>query len=176
MKNIVLIGMSGVGKTSKGKHLAQKLNWDFVDTDQLIMERENTNIDDIFTKYGEDYFRNIESDVVKEVSKLNNTVISTGGGIVLKSENVENLRKGGFIFLLLGKINYMVDNLNKSKVIRPLLKDTSNLYEEIETLYKKREDLYLKSANKIIMVDNKTLDEISYEIIDFYDKHLSCSK
>lgn len=176
MKNIVLIGMSGVGKTKTGKYIANKLDYDFIDTDELIVSREGISIENIFDKYGENYFRNVESDIIKEISSLGSKVISTGGGVVLKKDNVENLRKNGFIFLLMGKIDYIYKNILKSSEKRPLLKKGSNLYEDIETLFKKRESLYINSADKIINVDNKSLDIISKEITEFYNELLSCSK
>src|SRR5690554_4149804 len=104
MKNIVLIGMSGAGKSDKGKYLAKKLGWKFIDTDEIIADKYKTSIDNIFCDFGEDYFRDIESDLIKEISSLNNTVISTGGGVVTRAINIDYLRQNGYIFLLLGKI------------------------------------------------------------------------
>ena len=78
MNNIVLIGMSGVGKTTVGKYIASQLSMSFVDTDEIIINRSGTTISNIFNKFGEEYFRDLEKQVVEEVSKYNDTVISTG--------------------------------------------------------------------------------------------------
>lgn len=170
MKNIVLIGTSGVGKKEKGKWIASSTNWGFVDTDSLIVERENMSIDDIFTRFGEEYFRDLEMKVIEEVSDLKNTVISTGTEVILRKENIEQLRKNGYIFLLLGNIQTMVNNLKKSSVIRPLFTDSFDLYGEVERLFKGKEDLYVLSSDAIIVVDDKSKQELSKEVLMEYQK------
>ena len=84
--NIVLTGFMGTGKSRIGQRLAKKLRMSYLDTDELIAEREKEKIPDIFEKKGEGYFRQLETQVAKEVALLNNYVISTGGGIVLRKE------------------------------------------------------------------------------------------
>ena len=170
MRNIVIIGMSGVGKNEVGKELAQKLHWDFLDTDQIIVEQKGISIDEIFQKYGEEYFRECESKVVSNVSKENNTIISTGGGVVLKEENIEKLRQNGYIFLLMGKIDTIVENLHNSTMNKPLLKDSLDLKEKVKSLFKSSEHLYLISSDCIVNIDDKSLDEITKEIIIEHEK------
>ena len=170
MKNIVLIGMSGVGKSEKGMYIAKMLGWKFIDTDELIVEKEKITIDDIFLNYGEEYFRNIESQIVENISKLENTVISCGGGIIIRQENIASLRRNGYIFLFLGKIQTIVNNLNRSSVVRPLLKDNLNLYNQVERLFKSREKLYHLSSDIIINIDDKNMDEIYKEVLLEYEK------
>lgn len=168
MKNIVLIGMSGVGKSRIGKNLAKKLNLNHVDTDELIIEREGINIEEIFRTKGEEYFRSVESLIIEEVSALENHIISTGGGAVLQKINMENLRENGYIFLLLGKIQTIVDNLKKSTTVRPLLNDKDKLYDNVENLFNSRKILYKSSADIIIEVDDKDDLEICSEILENY--------
>jgi shikimate kinase len=84
MKNIVLIGPSGIGKTTIGKYISKKLNIVQIDTDDLIEEKTSMSIKDTFDIYGEDFFRTIEVQVVKEIADKENILISTGGGIVLR--------------------------------------------------------------------------------------------
>lgn len=170
MRNIVIIGMSGVGKNEVGKELAQQLHWNFLDTDQIIVEQKGISIDEIFQKYGEEYFREWESKVVSDVSKENNTIISTGGGVVLKEENIEKLRQNGYIFLLMGKIDTIVENLHNSTMKKPLFKDSLDLKEKVNSLFKSREHLYLISSDCIVNIDDKSLDEIIKEIIIEYEK------
>lgn len=170
MRNIVIIGMSVVGKNEVGKELAQKLGWNFLDTDQIIVEQKGISIDEIFQKDGVEYFREWESKVVSDVSKENNTIISTGGGVVLKEENIEKLRQNGYIFLLMGKIDTIVENLHNSTMNKPLLKDSLDLKEKVNSLFKSREHLYLISSDCIVNIDDKSLDEITKEIIIEYEK------
>ena len=98
--NIVLIGLPGVGKTTLGKLVAEQFNKEFVDMDSLIVNKENMSIKEIFDKYGEEYFRNLESNLCMELESKNNLVISTGGGVILNKENVKSLAKNGLIIFL----------------------------------------------------------------------------
>ena len=86
--NIVLIGIMGAGKTTVGKILSERLNRTFIDTDDYVVKKNNMSIKDMFD-YGEEYFRKCESDTIKDVSRLQDVVISCGGGIVSKKENID---------------------------------------------------------------------------------------
>ena len=97
MAVIVLTGMPGAGKTTIGKILAKKLGKEFVDTDELIVQREKKTIPQIFDEVGEKGFRKIESDVVSDLGTVQNSIISTGGGAVLNPINVEILKENGVI-------------------------------------------------------------------------------
>ncbi|TJX16289.1 shikimate kinase [Tissierella creatinini] len=175
MKNIVLIGMSGVGKTEIGKILAEAMSKNFCDTDDLIEEKENLSISEIFEKNGEGYFRDVEHQVVNQISDKEDYIISTGGGVVLREDNIQVLRRNGYIILLMGKIDTIIENLNRSKVVRPLLKESQDLYKKVENIFMEREGLYLISSDIIIDVDNKKPSEISKEILMELDKFLSRS-
>lgn len=176
MKNIVLIGMSGVGKTQKGKYIARNMDWNFMDTDSLIVQQEGITIDHIFTKYGEDYFRNVESDLIKNISKLGNNVIAAGGGVILRKENMDNFRKNGFIVYLKGDILTIVDNLNRSRTVRPLLKGNDNLYKKVSDLYQSRESLYSSYSHITIDIEAKTPNDIYNEVIKAYNEYITCDK
>lgn len=97
--NIILCGMMGVGKTTVGVEIAKQTGRRWYDTDQMIVDRYG-KISDIFEYYGEEYFRRIETDIVKELAKKDNLVISAGGGLVLKSENNALLQENGKIVFL----------------------------------------------------------------------------
>ncbi len=99
-KNVVLIGMPGSGKSTVGRIIAKKLNLEFVDTDEIITLREKKTPAEIITQYGEEKFREIETEVIKEVSLKGGKVIATGGGAVLKEENQLYLKMNGVIFYL----------------------------------------------------------------------------
>lgn len=173
MKNIVLIGPSGVGKTTIGKYISSKLKIEQVDTDFIIEEKFSMSIENIFKKYGENWFRIKESNIVKEVSNKNNIVISTGGGVVINEKNLENLKSNGILFLLVGSIDTLTRNLMNSNKKRPLIgnNEYDEIYKKIKKMFFQRGELYIKSADYLISVDNKTIEEIGEEIISFYKKH-----
>ena len=134
------------------------------------------DINYIFNNYGEKYFRELEKLVISTLSKQKNTIISTGGGIVLNSINVEKLKKNGIIFFLKGNIKTIYHNISLSKASkeqRPLL-DENDLKNSIEKIYKEREDLYLSSGDYIISVDGKTVKEIGDEIIQIFNENNPC--
>ncbi len=100
MKNIVLIGMMGCGKTTCANLLSKKLDRPVLDTDALIVERENRSISDIFSSEGENYFRDLETAISGEIGEKSGFIIATGGGLPLRKENVAALRKNGIVFWL----------------------------------------------------------------------------
>ena len=95
MKNIILVGFMGTGKSAVGKKLAEKLKRDFLELDDSIEAKEKMLIKDIFEKKGEPYFRMVEKEVVKEASSRKNVVISAGGGAIMDEENLNNLKNSG---------------------------------------------------------------------------------
>lgn len=135
--NIVLMGMPGSGKSSVGNALARKMGRPFIDTDEVIIEREGLHTSKIIEQKGEEYFRDRETEVVNEVSKLQGYVIATGGGVVLREENMKALKQNGLIVFLDRNI------LNLSKDGRPL----SQGKDALQKLYKERIDLYTKYAD-----------------------------
>ena len=100
VKNIVLVGFMGSGKTTIATKLASRLKARYVSTDDLIVEREKRTINEIFTKSGEDYFRDVEGRVIKEISGQEGLVIDAGGGAVLREENMTNLKSNGVVICL----------------------------------------------------------------------------
>lgn len=165
LKNIVLIGMSGVGKTTIGKALSKALNRKFIDTDNLIELKMGITIDEIFSLYGEEYFRKLESQIIDELYRDENLIISTGGGIVLNNSNIIKLKENGIIILLESSIENIVNNIKNSNTIRPLINKEEDIYEKVKNMYNIRKDLYLFSSDFIIFVDNKSIDKIVYEIL-----------
>ena len=161
--NIVLIGISGAGKTVIGRALSYKLQMPFFDLDSFIEEKNKLSIPEIFSKYGEEYFRKLESEAVKFLStKCNNTIISTGGGVVLNEENMNLLKETGTVVYINRSLENILTKVNTNK--RPLLKTNPQLLYDI---YKKRHPLYLGYADIcVVNRENFTacVDEIS-EII-----------
>ncbi len=122
--NIVLTGFMASGKTQIAKELSKLTGYELVDTDELIEQKAGLSINDIFEKYGEDKFREIEHEIIIKVSKLDNAVISTGGGVVLNSDNVKSLRKNGVIINLAPDFDTILNRLNSARATRPLLKNS----------------------------------------------------
>ena len=140
-ENIVLTGMPGSGKSTIGKELSASLKKEFIDTDALIVEREKREISDIFATDGETYFRNVEKEVIKEVSLRKNVIISTGGGCILNPENIKNLKANGRIFFLDRKPEDLVPTDD-----RPLANEKSKIMK----LYEERLPIYQRTADYII--------------------------
>jgi len=162
-KNIVLTGYMGSGKTTASKELYKISGAITVDTDKLIEETEGMSISDIFKNYGEDYFRSLETKMAEKVSRLNGAVISTGGGIIKNSVNIEHLKKNGTVFFLNPDISEITKRLTGSKT-RPLIKNPEN----IRKIHEERLPLYKKYADFIIN-KNSTLESVG-EILEIAEK------
>jgi shikimate kinase len=163
--NIVITGFMCTGKTSVGKLLAEKLGYQFVDTDDLIEQRVGMKISDIFAVYGEPYFRDVETEVVKEVAKKDKFVISTGGGVVLRKVNMDELRKNGIIINLTAKPETIYNRLKNQPGVRPLLNKPDPMNEIIKLLLQREE--YYKNCDLRIETDNFTVEQIVQQILDY---------
>lgn len=162
MKNIVLTGFMGTGKTVVSKIISKKLGYKLIDIDSIIEKEQNMTITDIFKHFGETKFREIESDVIKRISDIENAVISTGGGAVLKEENLNNLKKRGIIFCLSATPETILKRTINNNT-RPLLQ-VENPLEKIKELLNIRRPFYEK-ADFIIDTENRSPFEIADEII-----------
>ena len=162
MNNFILIGFMGSGKTEVGKRLAKRLGYTFMDTDLLIEEKTGKSISDIFSKDGELFFRDIETLILTELSGINEHVISTGGGIVTKKENILLLKKTGFIIWLKASPETILKRVG-SETHRPLLK-VDNPLEKIKKLMSQREQSY-SEADLTIDTDGLEVEDIVNNII-----------
>lgn len=163
MKNIILVGFMGTGKTAVGKELAKRLKVKFVDMDDLIVEREGMRITDIFTKKGEPYFRSVEKEVAKELSGQSNLIIAAGGGVVIDEENVRNLKSNGIIICLTASPDKILQR-TKDYTHRPLL-NVSDPRTKISELLAKRADYYARADYQIDTTD-LTVDEVVKKIAE----------
>ena len=155
--NIVLIGYRCSGKTEVGKILASKLRRDFVDTDELIEENTACSIESIVSSKGWRYFREIERGLIGEVGSRDNLVIATGGGVVMDQENVDNLRRNGWIVWLNGNAGALKERMDRDQIsgkIRPSLTGAGPL-QEIEEVLRMRKPLYQEAYD--LAVDTTTL-------------------
>jgi len=146
--NVVLVGLMGAGKSTVGRELASYLGFSFIDTDDELERRMGVTIPVIFDVEGEDGFRLRETKVIADMPDQKNSVISTGGGVVLKSENREYLKSAGKIVYLSASADILYDRTKNSKK-RPLLQKT-DIKKTIEQLLSEREELYRNVADIII--------------------------
>lgn len=142
--NIILIGMPASGKSTIARAVCQITGQNLIDTDELIVEKYG-NISEIFKNKGEEYFRNAETQIIKEVAKQTGVVISTGGGAVLKKENVNSLKQNGLFYFLDRPLNELLPTDD-----RPLANDVN----KIKKLYNERIDLYKSLADITVKVTN----------------------
>jgi len=164
MKNIILVGFMGTGKSVVGKKLAAKLDKDFIELDDMIESKEKMSIKDIFEKKLEPYFRQVEKEAVKEAAKRENVVISAGGGAVMDEENFKNLKNSGIIICLKASPDTILKRTKNLKT-RPLL-NVSDPKKQIEELLKKREPYYNK-ADFSINTDDLTIEQVAARAMDF---------
>ena len=142
-KNIIyVIGLSGCGKSTISKCLAKKLGYSFYDTDSLIEESENMIINNIFSKFGEPHFRALETIALEKISKKENSVIATGGGIILSEKNRAILKDNGIIIFIDRTPKNITENININS--RPLLKSGK---DKLFKLHEERYELYKSLAN-----------------------------
>jgi shikimate kinase len=146
-KTIYIIGFMGSGKTTAGKKLASRLGWSFIDLDRKIEEKSGYTIPELFSKHGEDYFRNIESDVLKNLEYETNTVISTGGGTPCFGDNMEYMLSTGLTIYLKLTPGQLKSRLTDSSQERPLIKnlDCNNILAFIEEKLAYREKWYSRA-------------------------------
>lgn len=169
MKNIVLVGMMGSGKSTVGTILSKKLtNHNFIDIDELIQSKEKRSINEIFSMEGESYFRSIESEIARELSSLSSLIVSTGGGIIKDPENIKYLKENGLVFYLSANADCICERVKDSKG-RPLL-NVSNIKNTVDKLLNERVNLY-KTADYEIDTNLKSPEEIADEIIEIYTKN-----
>ncbi len=163
--NIVLIGMRGTGKTTIGNMLSQSLKRDFIETDELIAKKSGRTIADLVNTFGWNYFRDLESRVVQEVSLRSDAVISTGGGVIMRDENVNELKGNGFLVLLTANIDTMVRRLAHD-ADRPSLTAKQTMREEISEVLRLRKSQYKKACQVQIATDDQSLDAVVQKILE----------
>ncbi len=160
---MILIGFMGSGKSAVAKKLGDLLNWPILEMDELVLKKTNTkNMHEVFAKGGELLLRETEIAVAKECASIRDIVISTGGGVVLNKIILDYFKESkGKIHFLNASFQTIANRLAKDH-LRPLFKNKI----EAESLYQFRLPLYFKYADKVIEVDEKSVDEIAQEIID----------
>jgi len=158
----------GSGKSTVGKALSEKTGFTFIDMDDEIVKREGRSINDIFKDDGEEYFRNLETSLLKEYAASDEKIIlSTGGGVILREENVMLLKKIGKIFFLQADTDELIRRLS-GDTTRPLLKSSSKeeLQARIEKMIAERMPKYEKAYDVIVDTTGRTAEEISDNILE----------
>jgi shikimate kinase len=160
-KNIILTGFMGVGKTSVGTRLAKDLGFTFVDTDEQIEADQNITVTGIFSTFGEPYFRDVETRIIKQVLENENQVVSTGGGAVIRDENRRAFKENGVTLCLTAHPESIYDRI-KHETHRPLLQGENPL-ARIRELLDAREQFY-RQADFIIDTSERSVDDVISEI------------
>ena len=161
--NIFLIGFMGAGKSTISDYLKNVLAMDVVEMDQCIVERQEMSISDIFETYGEEYFRELETNLLIEMQSRSNVVVSCGGGVPMRERNVVEMKKNGRVVLLTAKPETILERV-KDNHDRPLLENNKNV-SFIADLLEKRRAKYEAAADIVVETDGKSELEICEELI-----------
>ncbi|AUZ05623.1 shikimate kinase AroK [Vitreoscilla stercoraria] len=161
--NLIFIGLMGAGKTTIGKCLAQRLGWQFYDSDQEIVKRSGVPISTIFELEGEASFREREHAVIQDLSAMKRCVIATGGGAILQAANRELLQASGTVIYLSTSIDCILKRTSQDKS-RPLLQ-VENPREQLEKLFQLRDPLYHEIADVIIETHTQPISAVVSQLI-----------
>lgn len=161
--NIVLIGFMGTGKSTVSELLKRRFAMEVVEMDQIIAKRQGMSISDIFATYGEEYFRDLETNLLIEMQSKKNMVISCGGGVPMRERNVIEMKKNGRVVLLTAKPETILNRV-KNNHDRPLLEGNKNV-DFIAELMEKRREKYQTAADIVIETDGKSGLEICEELV-----------
>ena len=161
--NILLIGFMGAGKSTVSTYLSKILASPQVEMDEEIVKKEGMSINKIFEEYGETYFRNCETNLLIELQKKNNQIISCGGGVALRDENVAEMKKNGKVVLLTASPEVILERVKDSDD-RPLLRGNKNT-EFISNMMEQRRPKYEAAADVVVNTDYKTVEEIAEESV-----------
>lgn len=167
MKNIVLTGFMASGKTVTGKRISEITGFDFFDMDEAIENKTGMEINKIFKIYGEKYFRDLESRRAEELSRKSNSVISCGGGVVLRKQNIEVLRKNGVIINLEPSEEVIKERLSAAAESRPLL--SAGDIEGALKRFSDRRPYYDNCDFKVRIELGRSVNDIAREIADIYN-------
>lgn len=169
MRNITLVGFMGTGKTTVGRKLAHKLGYKFIDSDEEIVREKGISVTQIFSEFGEPYFREVEMDVLKRLSCEQGLIISAGGGAVINAENVYNLRRSGPVVCLTATPESIYQRVRHSSS-RPLLMVEDPL-GRIKELLDMRAPFYAR-ADVTVDTSGLSADEVADRILELISEAL----
>ncbi len=162
--NIVLIGYRGTGKSTVGKLVAARLGRPMISTDAEIVKRAGKRIPEIVAQHGWDFFRDLESQVCRDLAKQKGLVIDTGGGAILRSENVESLKRHGILFWLTASVETITSRIG-GDTQRPSLTGTKSFVDEVQDVLRERTPKYQAAADHVIATDGRSIAQIADEIL-----------
>jgi shikimate kinase len=162
--NIVLIGYRGTGKSSVARILAARLGRELISTDKEIVQRAGRSVPEIVSQNGWEYFRDLESEVCREFADRDQLVIDTGGGAMLRSQNVEMLKRNGKLFWLTASVETIASRIG-GDTQRPSLTGTKTFLEEIEDVLRERTPRYHAAADYIIPTEGQSVDQLAQVIL-----------
>ncbi|MBA5871597.1 MAG: AAA family ATPase [Nitrospira sp. CR2.1] len=162
--NLVLIGYRGTGKSTVGKILARKLGRTVVSTDAEIVKRANLSVPDIVKQFGWDHFRDLESAVCRDVAAQDQLIIDTGGGAILRPENVEVLRKTGTLIWLTATVETITRRIG-GDTQRPSLTGTKSFIDEIREVLNERTPKYQAAAAHVVPTDGISSAQVADRIL-----------
>ncbi len=176
--NIVLIGFRGTGKSCVGRAIAYRTKRRFIDADDYLEQKVGKTIKEIFSEGGEERFRQIESEIIEELTLLDDVVIAAGGGAVLKEENVKNMKRNGFVVLLEADIETIHKRLIEDTEGQAQRPDLTNMkqYEEIRYLLEYRRPFYEDAADYRIDTTKLSVNQIAEKVISAFDAHVQARK
>ena len=157
--NIVLIGYRGTGKSTVGKLLARRLGRQFVSTDEEIVKRVKRTIPEIVAQEGWEYFRDLESEVCREFAGRDRLVIDTGGGAILRTQNVEALKKNGALFWLTASFETITKRIGRDNQ-RPSLTGSKSFVDEIQDVLRERTPKYQAASDHVITTDDRSIKQL----------------
>jgi shikimate kinase len=162
--NIILIGMRGSGKSTIARKLSKILNKPYKEIDRLIVQESNMTIPEMVANHGWEYFREKETIITKQVCEQNDVIISTGGGVITRPENIAALQKNSKIFYLRARIHTLLQRIGKDAT-RPALTKNTSVAEEMKEVLQNRKALYESTATSIIDTDKKSVNTVVKEIL-----------
>jgi shikimate kinase len=157
--NIVLIGYRGTGKSAVGSLLASRLGRLLVSTDAEIVKRAQRTVPEIIAQEGWEYFRDLESDICRELADRDQLVIDTGGGAILRTQNIESLKKNGTVFWLTATVETLVRRIGSDNQ-RPSLTGTKSFVDEIQDVLQERIPKYQAAADHVIATDHRSINQL----------------
>lgn len=167
--HIFLIGFMGAGKSAAARELHRMLGMERFEMDQMIVESQGMEISEIFDRYGEDHFRDIETQTLIDLKEREPAIVSCGGGVVLRKENIANMKESGRIVLLTAEPETIYERVRYSSD-RPVLNGNMNV-DYIRELMEKRREKYEAAADLTVATDGKSITEICRELVDRLQNH-----
>lgn len=162
--NIVLIGYRGTGKSTVGRLLAARLGRELVSTDVEIVKRAKCTIPEIVAQHGWEYFRELESDICRELARRDQLVIDTGGGAILRAQNVEALKENGALFWLTASVETIAKRIGDDNQ-RPSLTGAKSFVNEIQDVLRERTPSYQAAADHIITTDDRSINQLVEKLL-----------